>query len=91
VKISFIGAGSAAFSMKVIKDLCLSKDLPGSTVTLMDQNKNRLDSVYSMASRYSAGLHADVRFQKTMDRKTALEEADFVIDTRAGSRATGNS
>ena len=81
VKISFIGAGSAAFSMKVIRDLCLSKDLSGSTVSLMDLDQFRLDAVYSMAMRYSKGMHADLHFEKTTDRKTALSGADFVIDT----------
>jgi alpha-galactosidase len=81
VKISFIGAGSAAFSMKVIRDLCLSKDLSGSTVSLMDLDQFRLDAVYSMATRYSNGLHADLHFEKTIDRKNALTGADFVIDT----------
>lgn len=81
VKISFIGAGSAAFSMKVLKDLCLSKGLAGSTVTLMDVNKTRLDAVYSMATRYSEGIHSDLKFERTMDRRGALSDAEFVIDT----------
>jgi len=81
VKISLIGAGSAAFSMKVIKDLCLCEGLSGSTVTLMDLNKTRLDAVYSMATHYSAGVHSDLHFERTTDRKGALAGADFVIDT----------
>ncbi|HYB04252.1 MAG TPA: alpha-glucosidase/alpha-galactosidase [Nitrososphaerales archaeon] len=81
VKICFVGAGSAAFSMKVIKDFCLSKGLPGSSVTLMDLDRSRLDAVYSMATRYSKGVHSDLHFEKTTDRKTALAGADFVIDT----------
>ncbi len=81
VKICFVGAGSAAFSMKVIKDLCLSRGLPGSSVMLMDLDKSRLDAVYSMGTRYSKGVHSDLHFEKTMDRKAALAGADFVIDT----------
>ncbi len=81
VKISFIGAGSAAFSMKVIRDLCLSEGLSGSAVVLMDVNKSRLDAVYSMATHYAGGVHADLHFERTTDRKNALSETDFVIDT----------
>lgn len=33
IKISIIGAGSAVFSISLIKDLCLTPNLSGSTVT----------------------------------------------------------
>jgi alpha-galactosidase len=81
VKISFVGAGSAAFSMTVIRDLCLAQDLSRSQIVLMDSDEARLDAVYSMARRYAAGVHAELRIEKTTHRRSALEDADFVIDT----------
>jgi alpha-galactosidase len=81
VKISFVGAGSAAFSMNCIKDLCINKGLSGSEIALMDLDETRLDAVYSMAKHYSQEIHADLRIEKTTDRKSALRDADFVIDT----------
>ena len=35
-KISIIGAGSAVFSLNLIRDICLSPNLANSTVNLMD-------------------------------------------------------
>jgi alpha-galactosidase len=81
VKISLIGAGSAAFSMNLVKDLCLTRDLAGSEIALMDLDQTRLDAVYSMAKSYSAAMGANLRIVKTLDRRNALSDADFVIDT----------
>ncbi|HID91322.1 TPA: alpha-glucosidase/alpha-galactosidase, partial [Candidatus Bathyarchaeota archaeon] len=81
VKISIIGAGSAAWSMTLIRDLCLTKGLWGSTVSLMDISKERLDMVYNLARRYAAEVKADLRFEKTMDRGETLRDADFVFNT----------
>jgi alpha-galactosidase len=81
IKISFIGAGSAAFSMNVLKDLCLTEGLSGSEIALMDQNEDRLHAVYSMARSYSAQVGANLRIEKTTNRKIALKDADYVIDT----------
>jgi alpha-galactosidase len=80
-KITFIGAGSGNFAMNVVKDICLTAGLHGSTVTLMDLDENRLDAVYTLARWYSEGKKAGIRFEKTLDRKGALDGADFVIDT----------
>ena len=52
VQISIIGAGSVVFSGSFIRDLCLTKSLWGSTVMLMDINKERLSTVCNLASRY---------------------------------------
>ncbi|HEY63855.1 MAG TPA: alpha-glucosidase/alpha-galactosidase [Caldilineae bacterium] len=81
VKISVIGAGSAAFSLALVKDLCLTEGLAGSLVSFMDVNTERLDTVYKLASRYAQELGADLRFEKTTDRQTSLRDADFVINT----------
>mgnify|MGYP002396943713 CR=1 FL=1 len=41
IKISLIGAGSATFSLGLVKDLCLSDGLAGSQVCFMDINQER--------------------------------------------------
>lgn len=81
IKISVIGAGSASFSLSLVRDLCLTQGLSGSTVSLMDIDKARLDAVYDLAGRYVAEMGGDLRFEKTMDRRRSLPDADFVINT----------
>jgi len=47
----------------------------------MDINKERLDLVHMFARRYASEVKADLRFEKTMDRREAIRDADFVINT----------
>lgn len=81
VRIGVIGAGSAVFSLGLIKDLCLTPDLAGSEVVFMDINAERLAGVHRLASRYAQELGVDLRFVQTMTRAAALRDADFVINT----------
>ena len=81
VKISIIGAGSAVFSLSLIKDLCMSPNLEGSTVSFMDINKERLDAVYELCSRYAREMNIKLRLEKTTDRRESLKDANFVINT----------
>jgi len=81
VKICIIGAGSAVFSLDLVRDLCLTKSLWGGTVSFMDINEQRLDAVYNLAKRYATETKADFKFEKSTKREKALQDADFVIDT----------
>lgn len=80
-KISIIGAGSAQFSMSLVRDVCLKEGLRGSTVCLMDVDKERLDLVYGLARRFKAEIEADLKLVKTLEREEALKDANFVINT----------
>jgi alpha-galactosidase len=80
-KICLIGAGSAVFWLTWIRDLCLMKSAPGSTFSLVDVNRDRLDAVYGLAGRYAKELNVDIKFEKTDDRRGALRGADYVINT----------
>jgi alpha-galactosidase len=81
VRISVIGAGSAAFSLGLVKDLCLSENLAGSEVSFMDVDAQRLEMVHQLAVRYAGELGSDLRFESTLDRSDSLRDADFVINT----------
>ncbi len=81
IKIGVIGAGSAQFSLGLVKDLCLTESLSGSLVSFMDINSERLEMIEKLASRYAAELGAGLRFEKTTDREVCLKDADFVINT----------
>ena len=81
IKISLIGAGSGAFSLSLIRDLCLTVNLAGSTVSFMDTNPERLEGSYNLCRRYAEELGVQIRLEKTMDRQKCLDGADFVINT----------
>lgn len=81
VKISIIGAGSMAWSTNLVKDICLTKSLSGSTISFMDIDRERLKVVYGLAKRYAAEVKAYLKFEKTVNRKEALKDADFVFTT----------
>ena len=51
--ITIIGAGSAEFSLSLIRDLCLTPTLDGSTLVLMDIDAARLDNVELLLTRYA--------------------------------------
>lgn len=80
-KISIIGAGSAVFSLGMIRDLCLTPNLAGSTVSFMDINEERLDAAHGLCQRYAAEIGIDLDLTKTTDRRESLEGAEFVINT----------
>lgn len=81
VRIGVIGAGSATFSLGLVKDLCLTENLKGSEVAFMDIDAERLDAVTRMATRYTDEVGAQLRFEQTTDRSAALRDCDFVINT----------
>jgi alpha-galactosidase len=81
IKLGVIGAGSAQFSLGLVRDLCLQESLYGSTITFMDVDQDRLDMITRLAVRYVEELGIDLRFEQTRERERALKEADFVLNT----------
>jgi alpha-galactosidase len=80
-KVTIFGAGSVVFSLGLVKDLCLTKELDGSHVCFMDIDEEVLDVIYELGRRYAEDLGANLTFEKTTDREAALVDADFVINT----------
>ena len=80
-KISIIGAGSAVFSLSLIRDLCLTPSLRGSTISFMDIDQDRLDAAYVLCKRYAEEVGIDLDLRKTTDRRESLDGADFAINT----------
>lgn len=81
IKITVIGAGSAEFSLGLVKDLCLTPSLAGSHVSFMDINPERLDMIHKFAVRYANELGANLTFDLFTDRADSLRDADFVVNT----------
>jgi len=81
IRISIIGAGSAQFSLHLIKDICLTEGLAGSQVCFMDINQERLEMVHKLATRFAGEMEADLRFESVTARSRCLDNTDFVINT----------
>ena len=82
LKIAFIGAGSAVWSSRTVIDLLINKDLRNLDIWLMDIDERRLNLIYTFAKRYVEELKRDdVRVFKTLDRREAIKDADFVINS----------
>ena len=80
-KIVLIGAGSAVFSLSMIKDICLKSNLNGSSVCLVDINEERLEAAYNLCTRYAQEIGISLDITKTTDREVGLIDADFVVNT----------
>jgi alpha-galactosidase len=80
-RIALIGAGSIVFTRNLCSDILLTPALQDSTLALMDIDPMRLaqarDLVQALVDR--RGLTA--RVEATLDRREAVNEADYVITT----------
>ena len=81
LKVTVIGAGSAQFSLGIVRDLCLTDSLAGSHITFMDIDEERLSMIYNLGRRYAEQLGSKLTFDKTTNRQAALKDADFVLST----------
>jgi alpha-galactosidase len=43
IRLAIIGAGSAQFSLGLVRDLCLTESLRGSVISFMDVDEARLE------------------------------------------------
>ncbi|MDD4311626.1 MAG: hypothetical protein PHW41_04010 [Eubacteriales bacterium] len=78
-KIVLIGAGSAMFGLGALGDIFQSHALEGSTISLVDINREALDAVAKTARDYSSEHHLNYTIEATTDRKEALKNAGYVI------------
>jgi alpha-galactosidase len=85
-KIVFIGAGSASFGLSMFRDLFTSRNLSGSTLVLVDMNKDHLDRMAQLAARLNDASGAGMKIEKTTDRLEALPGAGFVVNSIAIDR-----
>ncbi|HRO23075.1 MAG TPA: alpha-glucosidase/alpha-galactosidase, partial [Promineifilum sp.] len=78
-KIAFIGAGSTVFAKNLLGDILSFPELAGSTIYLHDIDEARLRSSEIVANRVAGALGAKPRIVAGMDRRRALDGADYVI------------
>ena len=89
-KIVIIGAGSHIFARHLITDILSYPELRDNTITLMDIAKEPLEFITTYARKLVTQNSFKTRIESTLDRREALEDADFVITTIqvGGSQAT---
>jgi alpha-galactosidase/6-phospho-beta-glucosidase family protein len=80
VTIAVIGAGSAQFSLGLVRDLATLPSLAGSHVRFMDIDETRVGVTHAVAERYTSEAGADLTFSRTLDRSEALDGAGFVVN-----------
>ncbi len=78
-KTAFIGAGSVEFTKHLMTDIFKFSDLRGVTISLHDIDPERLETAGMMARWTSDQLEAGAKVEEHLDRRAALEGADFVI------------
>lgn len=78
-KIAFIGAGSTVFAKNLLGDILSFPELAGSTIHLHDIDEDRLRSSGIVANRVANALGATPEIVAGMDRREALDDADYVI------------
>ena len=91
VKVAFIGAGSVEFTRNVVTDLCSFGELHGDLeLALHDIDAERLGYADALAKRISLQTGAGAKITSSIDRLTAVEGADYVVNEIqvGGYRAT---
>jgi alpha-galactosidase len=78
-KVAMIGAGSTVFAKNLIGDILSFEELQDSTIALMDIDAERLSLTERVARRVAADNELPARIEATLDRREALEGADYVI------------
>jgi len=85
-KIVFIGATSMSFGMSMLRDVMSSRELAGSTLTLVGRRADALARVTELARTMNARSGAGLTIEGTTDRLAALDGASFVVNASAIDR-----
>jgi alpha-galactosidase len=80
-RIVFIGAGSVEFTRNLLGDILTFPELVDAEIVLHDIDAERLATAEAMARWTNDTLGAHARIESHLDRRRALEGADFAINT----------
>ncbi|MDW8292636.1 MAG: alpha-glucosidase/alpha-galactosidase [Anaerolineae bacterium] len=78
-KITFIGAGSTVFAKTLLGDILSFPELTESHISLHDIDPERLRTSEVVAHKVAEKLGARPHIEATLDRKRAVDGADYVI------------
>jgi alpha-galactosidase len=79
-RITLIGAGSVEFTRILLADLSAFPELTEATIVLHDINPERLTTAEQIATAADAAAGAHFQIEAHLDRRAALDGADFVIN-----------
>ena len=81
LKIAMIGAGSIGFTRRLIQDTLTVPELEDTEFALTDINPRNLEMITTLARRDVEANGKDARLTSTLDRREAVENADYVFCT----------
>ncbi|WP_433367742.1 alpha-glucosidase/alpha-galactosidase [Actinoplanes sp. CA-142083] len=79
--IAFLGAGSVVFTRELLADILSFDELRDVTLSLHDINPERLETAEAIARQTADQLGCRPAITTSLDRRKALEKADFVINS----------
>ena len=85
-KIVFLGAASMSYGLAMLRDLCTTRDFAGSTLTLVTRHAETAARAAALAKFFNRKLGAGLVIEHTLDRRAALDGADFVVNATAIER-----
>ena len=80
IKVAMIGAGSVVFSKNLTGDILSYPEFRNATLAYMDVDADRLNVGANLCRKVAKALGATPTIQATLDRREALDGADFVIN-----------
>lgn len=81
IKVAFIGAGSVGFTRRLLRDLLTVPEFRDTHFALTDISRRNLDMVVKLCRKDLRQNGLPARITATTDRRRALAEADYVINT----------
>lgn len=85
-KIVFLGAGSMSFGLSMFQDVFSTRELTGSTLTLVDIHAGNLERMAELGCLLNRQTGAGLKIESTTDRRAAMDGAGFVINATAIDR-----
>lgn len=81
IKIVYVGAGSAAWALTIVRDLIISQTLSKSEIVFVDINREKLEYTTRLAKMYNEITGGGLKINKSEKLEEALKDADFVINS----------
>jgi len=80
-KITFIGAGSIGFTRQLLSDILAVTEFKDTQISFTDINEDNLRMVTQLCQRDINENGLNIKIQSTLDRREALKNAKYVINT----------